>query len=252
MFAPTIGTCDNCDKPNLQLFKTEYSSGNSSLLCRKCYDMEQAAIKDRMQVIATSRMIDSQVQSKSDLFNAGTISFVDIQAAIDGNPEIPTDNKHYAMMEEIEARIKHFTSIFSEAKKTADEAKIAIQELTKKAQEVTPTLDARGRERFKQWDINYTPVKPSRPPKPIKPAKPRFNIKELSRVASQYGVPTHILEMHLSGSNMKPETAAKALVKKIAEKYGVPESLVLAGVKPDMTAEQAARQLAQMMGLKVN
>lgn len=208
------GDCEACERVDMKL--TLVTPGNI-LMCEFCLAINAEAVernKHAVQVIEDSRKKDAQIELKQDLFNAGTTSFVELQAAIVANSEIPAERKNYAIMEEVAARIELLnTAIF------ADEAALLAKKnerhaLLVNAQNVAAKLHEKEREKFKQYDVNYKPQAPkSTKPKAIvqkKPAK-AFSMSELKAAAAKYNVPLARVQQIAVARNISAEDAAKEL-----------------------------------------
>ena len=121
-----LGTCENCDKEKVEIFAAHHNF----MMCRECYDKEQEAMKqmnEAQRVIDTSRKIDTSITLKADLFNAQTVAFVELFAAIDANPDIPADQKQLAKTKECEARVLHFQQLLSTARQQVEEYGNAVR-----------------------------------------------------------------------------------------------------------------------------
>jgi hypothetical protein len=207
------GDCETCDRTDVELTQMHHNI----MMCDTCVADEKAVTERNahaVQVIADARKQDGQIELKADLFNAGTVSFVELQAAIENNAEIPAERKQYTLMEEVAARIEKLNAaIFSEeaallAKKNERHA------LLVNAQNVAAKLHAVEREKFKQYDINYKPVAPkSVKPKVVKTSGKKFDKTALYEAAKKYGVPAPQVQGIVTAQNKSYEDAAKHLAE---------------------------------------
>src|SRR5215471_5186086 len=92
VIAEKQGECEVCDKTDVHITK---HYGNM-WFCDDCWDKEQALqveskskadarVETYRASVETSRAIDSQVQVRTDLFNAATESIVNLKTMIDNN-----------------------------------------------------------------------------------------------------------------------------------------------------------------------
>ena len=169
--------------------------------------------------------IDYSNQIKSDIFNAETVSILEIKKIIDSDATI--ENKNFALAKQITDRINHF-------KKTIFEKNDEIIELSNKQRVVqtylnnlSNSLRIEEREQIKLADINYKPaaVKPVKS-KAINLAKPKkYDKTELHRFTNEINefliskgkapIPESILQMVCVSRNMTPEQAANELKSKM-------------------------------------
>jgi hypothetical protein len=126
-------------------------------------------------------------------------------------------------MVEVAARIDKLTAVIFADEEAITAKKNERHALLVNAQNLAAKLHEREREQFKQYDLNYKPVTPkSVKPKPVKAPKPNikaFSMKELRDACAKYNVSQFL-----------------SRVQMMAEARKIP-------------AEQAAKELAEMMGL---
>lgn len=208
----TKGDCECCTRTEVELTMTQ--PGNI-LMCSECLADNLEAIeksKHAVKVVETARKTDDVIELKQDLFNAGTVSFVELQAAIENNVEIPADRKQFAIMTEVADRIQKLDAVIF-----ADEAALLAKKnerhaLLVNAQNVAARLHEKEREKFKQYDINYKPVTPkSVKPKAVKPSGKKFDKAALYEAAKKYGVPAPQVQSIVTAQNKSYEDAAKHL-----------------------------------------
>lgn len=210
----TKGDCESCTRTEQML--TLQQPGNI-MMCPFCVADEQA-VKERnahaVQVIESAHKIDAGVVLKADLFNAGTVSFVELQAAIENNAEIPADRKQFAIMTEVAERIEKLNAAIF-----ADEAALLAKKnerhaLLVNAQNVAAKLHEAERVKFKQYDINYKPITPkSVKPKAVKAPGKTFDKAALYAAAKKYGVPAPQVQSIVTAQNKTYDDAAKHLAE---------------------------------------
>jgi hypothetical protein len=215
------GTCEICEKENIVVYPLR-----NMVICADCRASEEAAIAENQQtiqsVVVESRRIDSTIELSQDIYNTATVSFVELSAAFAHDPAIPQDQKDYALVKEAQARIQKMSeAIFSK------KAELTALENERHAwlvntQNMIPKLRLELRAQFTGLDVTYKPTAP----KTIKPKKDK------------------VVRAVKIGFNPK-------LMNEMAAKYKVPaKSLQAMVVQRNIPYEQAARELAQMMGIE--
>jgi hypothetical protein len=209
-----IGDCEASHFDGLGVNVEITMTHGNMWLCAACLTKENEATarsKAAIQVVEDARKKDSQVELKQDLFNAGTVSFIELSAAIEANAEIAPDKKNDAIMAEVANRIEKLTAaIFAEeaslvAKKNERHA------LLVNAQRIAASLHESEKAKYPQFDINYKPqVKTSSKPKLVKTRKP-FDKAALYDAAKKYGVPAPQVQAIIVAQNKSAEDAAKHL-----------------------------------------
>lgn len=184
------GECDACPKVDVDL----YPSGNM-LLCVTCYQAEVKAIGDSKWInnaLATGKIVETPIQLKQDIFNAVTTPFIELKLMIAKDAEVPQDKKNEVFMQAIEAKIKNLRdAIFLEKQATLAKEN-EVYSWAQQRREFISKLQESEREKFKKFDVNYTPKSPTKREKTTKPTKPankmKFSMAECKAAASKYGV----------------------------------------------------------------
>lgn len=216
------GDCDRCTKTDVDIFPTHHNM----VMCAECRDDEMAAVKrneDAIKIVQDARVVDSGIELQQDIYNAATVSFVELQAAFEHNDAIPADQKNYALMKECAERLeKYNVAIFNEEAATMIKRNERFS-LFQNMQNLATKLRADQRAEFKQLDVNYVPKAPTKKEKTTKPTKP---------------------------ANKGFDAAAKKALYDACKKYNVPAARVQqAVVAKNITPEVAAKQLAELLGL---
>jgi hypothetical protein len=219
--------CDCC--PNKGPVEIRY--GNM-LMCKACWDKEQALHAENMkpenqqarvdamnQAITESRKLDASVEVRSDLFNAATVSIVELKKLIDENPAIT--NKPYALAETLTERFSHFKKVIFDANEQIINATNNQKAIQVYLNNLANSLRAEEREKLKLQDINYKPgaVKPVKTVTAVKTRKAstKLDKKELDKYAKELGVSAFTLQMLCVSQGITPEQAANKLRKSIKE-----------------------------------
>jgi hypothetical protein len=189
------------------------------LFCAECIEKEKLAqielknteedrIKTFNNTIDYSHEIDNAIQVRTDIFNAATISIVELKKAIDDDPAI--DNKPYTLAQELSNRFKHLRSVLFEI----DERKLQIANEQRAIQvylnDLASKLRQEEKDKLKLQDINYQPKTPTLKT-PKAPAKKKFDKVELRKFAAEIGVSEFTLQMIVVQKNVSVEEAAKQI-----------------------------------------
>jgi hypothetical protein len=152
-------------------------------------------------VLREASTIDSQIQVKTDIFNAKTKAILEIKDAILGDETI--ENKPYALAEYLTTRYKHLKNVIFEQNQVIIDAGNEQKAIQVYLNNLANSLRAEEREKLKIADINYQPsaAKISKP-KAIKPistvtTKPKSKLDkiELRKAALALGVSEFTLQM---------------------------------------------------------
>lgn len=208
----TKGDCECCDSTAVDV---TLQHGNM-WMCATCSEKEKVATK----LIEESKVIDSSIQVKADIYNAKTVAAIELRGAIEADSTIPADQKEYVYAKMCYDRYKHIQEvIFNQRKELiANENEMRMWQVN--VQTTASKLRTEQREQFKTLDSSYQPV-PQKTPKsrPIRTPK-AVQREEIHEAARKYGIP----QLH---------NAIKMMVQ----------------TRAGMSADGAARDLAQKLGL---
>jgi hypothetical protein len=218
-------TCDCC--PNIGPVEIRYGS---MLMCEPCWAKELAAqlanntpekqterVDALNAAIEASRMQDSSIQVRQDIFNAATVSITELQQAIQVDTAI--NNKPYHLASELVIRFQGLqTKIFAkqqEVNELATQQKAIQVYLNNMAN----TLRQEERDKLKLQDINYTPsapkVKVPKVPSIRTKSTTKLDKVELRKYAAELGIPEYNLQMFCVMKGITPESAAKIMRESI-------------------------------------
>ena len=204
----TSGDCEFCQRVEVELF-----SQHGDLMCAECIALE-AVVSQAKQTIPNSRKVDSTLELKQDLFNAGTVSFIELQAAIENNPEIPADKKNYALVSEIDVRIQKLDEVIFAEEAALIAKKNERHALLINAQNLAAKLHDEERAKFRRYDVTYKPVTPKSPKSPKPVTGKSFEKKLIKEAAEKYKVPmSGVQSIVVSRNGITPDAAAKELAK---------------------------------------
>lgn len=202
--------CESC--PNTGVMEIH----NDMLLCRECISKELEAARNSVAVapaqstpemlnetLKLARQIDNSVETRSDIFNAGTISFEEIGKAIHADDSIPKDQKVFVLAKIVKERFDHYKKIFFEhneiAVNAATQQRAAIQFLNTLAN----SLKESERKALQLADVSYKPevVKVDKP-KTIK-IKTNASQADLNKAAKELGLEsTHTLQLIMTAKQV--------------------------------------------------
>jgi len=158
-----------------------------------------------------AKEIDNTVQTRSDVFNAETVSIAEIESAIGLDESIPREQKYFKLGEFVTERINKFKkSIFEKQSELVDEVnrlnanQIYLNDLKNK-------LSVEEREKLKLKDINYKP-QPASKPKVSRQVIKKFDKADLKKWALVAGMPESVVQTICIQKNYTPEQASNYLM----------------------------------------
>jgi hypothetical protein len=225
-----FGECECCDKVHTEENPVRITVHYGNMwFCDSCWEKESkttAELKANQQTVNVvtnalqqAARVDNSVQVRTDLFNAQTVSIINLKAEIDNNPEIL--NKPYVLAEQLMARFEKFKSVIFEYNEKIVEANNAQKAIQVYLNQMANQLRSEEREKLKIADINYQPtrVKPTKPA-PIKTTGTKKATKldkvELRKYAAELGVAEFTLQMVVVAKGCTIPEAAELLKKSIA------------------------------------
>ena len=223
------GDCEFCERSQVEL-----KPQHGDMMCDECIARE-SAIMAATKVVAESRANDSAITLKADIMHAATTSFIELQGAINNNPEVADQDKKYKLALEAVERIKKLDSVIFA--KEADIMNDRNERMVwiKTTQELVSTLRTDQRAKFAQFNVNYKPtatpsvpsgktpkVKSGKTPsvRPISPAS-KFTNKEVAEACAKYNADQTTVKMMLlsrAAKGLTPEQAAREYAEKHADK----------------------------------
>lgn len=213
------GECEVCEKP---IMGTIIQSSGNIWMCQQHWNEEQLTIAAQATINA-SRHIDSGVTVRHDVFVSAATPIIELTGAIQNDASIPDAEKSYALVKEIDARIKSLTKAIFDDEESLKEKKAQKMALIANAQNLVATLRADLRSQFGHLNVSMPAVtktvKPAKSPVSNKPAtgKPatksftRADLADLNEIADKYGVSSFTLKSMLLTSNTSMEDTAKEL-----------------------------------------
>ncbi len=179
------------------------------------------------EVLTKSREIDSRVTVRTDLFNAATVSIIDLKKSIDDDETIT--NKPYTLAVELQTRFNHHKQVIFELNEKVVEESNKQKAIQIYLNQLANQLRADEREKLKISDINYSP-RPIKLPvnaKTIRLTKQRIDKVELRKRAAELGVPEFTLQMIIVQKGITVEQAfqlMKANIEQAKAKANITES----------------------------
>ena len=228
------GDCESCDNKECENTLIESSRGKFIWMCNECRDKEIAILTEQnkqallgaTQVInpinsaslTVSKQIDNSVQVRTDVFNAATVSIIDIKKSIDENPEII--NKPYVLAETLVERFKHFQKTVFDASEIIVEATNNQKAIQVYLNQLANQLRTEEREKLKIADINYKPGEVKTPKiKSITTSQTKSSTKlnqaELKKYAQELGVAQSTLQTIIVAKGFKSVSEAADFLKSI-------------------------------------
>ena len=222
-----IVECECC--PSIVAERSIKIYGGNMKMCISCFNKEiqaqielvktenqQARITTMHDALERAKAIDSAVSVRTDLFNAATVSIVDLKAIIDNDETV--NNKNFKLAETLMERFEHFRSVVFEANATIVNATNNQKAIQVYLNQLSNQLRAEERAKLKIQDINYKPkeVKPVKP-RAITTARKKLDKVALRQYASELGVSEFTLQMIVVSKGITVEKAADILRKNLRE-----------------------------------
>jgi hypothetical protein len=202
--------CPSCIAKNKELQdKSEMESG-ARVTAEKERSAEVIAVN---KILREAKSIDASIQVKTDLFNAETVSIIDIKKAIDEDANI--ENKNGQLAEMLLSRYQMYKEkIFAN---NAENVELANKQnaIQKYLNDLKNKLTEVERAKYQLLDVNYQPSKVKIANKPINsPAKPKkYDKAEILKAAQRANVPTSVIQMICVAKNMTPMQASDSLLE---------------------------------------
>jgi len=216
-----IDDCDGCAKQDVEVWSLD-----NMLLCNDCRKKQLDAKAEAARVpvaveslIQKSQKQDASIQVKADIFNAATVSFIELRASIENDAAIAPENKDFEFAKLVAERIKKFNEVIFADEAALNEKKNERHAWHTQMREFANKLREDQRAKLKQFDITYTPstpvaarsVRTSKPVGPGKGKKKNFTITELKAAAGKYNLPYAQVQSIVISRNMTPTDAAEHL-----------------------------------------
>jgi hypothetical protein len=213
------GDCDCCERLNMTLTPSVHDV--TMMMCEFC-KANEATVTTARAVVETARQTDSAIVLKQDIWTATTTAFVELQGAILSNPDIPAEQKKYALAQEAAERIKKYDAVIFNKKKELAEIENERFGWVKNLQPLVATLRAEQQAPFKQYNLNYKPQSPGKSIKTTKavkstttPKSAQFKYADIKAACAKHGVDISIVKMMMMSRNgLSPEAAASELASK--------------------------------------
>lgn len=222
-----VGNCEVCSGVDVPI---GLHYGNM-WFCDGCWGKEELASAEHMSEpnqtkrveelnlansVKQSKQIDENIQIRTDLFNAATVSIVELKERIEIDTTIP--NKPYALAEQLMARFTHFKSVVFELNQQIVEAGNQQKAIQVYLNQLANSLRQEEREKLRLADITYKPSAPKLDkPKTVKTASKKIDKVELRKYAGELGVSEFTLQMLVVSKGCSVEVAANMLRRSIKE-----------------------------------
>ncbi len=168
--AKTCGVCDRDYVSHTPAAKCEACSYlkpcdvfNNRLLCEKCAQKEkdflETALVDVNAVIEKARAIDQSIRYSGDLWNAKTVGIMELKAAFDALPDLTAQEKAFKFQIALAQRFEHLQQVNFEHNKELHENSVEQLAISKTLRDFGNELRADIREKIKQQDNNYQPIR---------------------------------------------------------------------------------------------
>jgi len=185
------------------------------LLCPSCKSKEDESTNiffHENQRIKEIKAIDYSVKVKDDIFNAETVSIIEVKEVIEKDESIPSEKKHYALAEFLKHRHLEFSKLIFDEQNKINEDRNRQRAIQSYLNVLSGKLRNEEREKLQLEHIDYKPSeKPISKPKSITTIK--FDKVELVKYANELGLPMSTIQTICVKKNMTPIQAAEHLKK---------------------------------------
>lgn len=190
--------CAQCMQKEIQAQK-EIEATADERVAKMNQDM-----RERLEdTLARQIEVDTSIEVDTDLFNAETVSIVDMKAAIDADDSI--ENKTLELFTRLKARHDRFQErIFARNKANTAEA-TAQRSIQQYFNEFAGKLRDEEREKLRLQDLTYKPKPAPKPKKAKTPKKKKYDREVLARIAEQTGIAASTVQAMCIALNKNPE-----------------------------------------------
>jgi hypothetical protein len=201
--------CPSCIEKNKQLTAESEANASKRVSEERQRGNEIIALN---KILREAVAVDSSISVKTDIFNAETVSIVDIAESI--NKDSGISDKNEALAEFLVNRYKTYKEkIFAN---NAENVELVNKQnaIQKYLNELKNKLTEAQRQKYQLLDANYKPNQVKLANKPISSvAKPKkYDKAELIKAAQRAGVPVQVIQMVCVSKNMTPMQASDSLL----------------------------------------
>lgn len=200
MIPKTKGDCECCDATDTQL----YLMHGNILMCQNCMEREpklEKQVTEAKAILAESKLIDNSIEMVADVWNAATVSFVELEAAVQHDETIPVNEKNFTIVKLTAERIKKLDELIFAEQTALNQKKNERHALHTQVQVKVANLTDEQKKFWSQYDVNYKPVTP----KKVKPTtdkipskKTKFDLDAIKAASAKYGIPAATIQMALT------------------------------------------------------
>ncbi len=134
--------------------------------------------------------VDAAIKISTDIFNAKTIAIHEVKKAIDEDPSVPTDQKHFTLAKLLETRYDKLLQVIFEANQTKVEAENEQRAIQTFYNDLGKKLRADEREKIRLKDATYKPIEKVVVDKtPKAPKIKKVDLNEVRTACLKAGIP---------------------------------------------------------------
>ena len=134
--------------------------------------------------------IDATIKISTDIFNAKTIAIHEIKKAIDEDPAIPADQKHFTLAKLLEARYDKLVDIIFSANATKTEAENEQRAIQTHYNDLGKRLKDEERAKIRLKDATYKPIEKVVVDKtPKAPKLKKVELNDVRAACLKHGIP---------------------------------------------------------------
>jgi hypothetical protein len=192
------------------------------MMCAECRDKEAAVVPASSTIAASTIAV---IESKADIFNADTVSIIELSGRVYADASVPDSQKEYEITRICNETWQHFQKVAFEARKAVLEAEKSAKEWQTNMQARISKLTPELRDKFKSVDATYQPVVKTVKPKAVK-ANGQSNAgkgtsaaerQALKDACAKYGTDSVGTRMMMVQRNLSANDAAKLLAEMMAK-----------------------------------
>lgn len=201
-------------------------------VCKECSDKEDAIQsvhqspeaqqsrveehREKMNVLVqNARDVDDKLKLSTDIFNAKTVSIIEILDAIDKDDSI--QNKPYAKAEELSRRFNKMKEVIFECNKLLIDSTNEQKALQVQLNQIANQLRSEEREKLRISDINYHPKVQAVKVSKIRTVSKKFDRVELARLEKELGMAASTIQMYAVAKGVDLTTAGNMIRKSLNE-----------------------------------
>jgi hypothetical protein len=182
-------------------------------LCDACLESEREAERQSTEaskkLVDRSRDIDKNVVLSKDIYNAATVSFIELQGAVKNNAEVEESQKKAVLAQLCSERLDTYAAAIFETKARLAELENTRYAWQQNMQAVVSELQEKEQEKYRKYRVDYKPAPAPKAPRAKTPKTTTKELEETVVLAAKYKVPVALLRSIAVSQKVSNEEAAK-------------------------------------------